>query len=177
MRKNMQESFIKKRDNKKWPVKIASFFTIVIFLGVFLSVSVISVSNYFSCESATKDYKISRAEKAEDSTGKFSDMLLKCQEHRQFYEKVFSTLSVTWFFGLPIFFVISFLAIWACVIRKHGILLGGSVGIIPPVIVASVLSPLWPLIVLATVFVSVFKDQCIEIIKDRYLEPFRVKTA
>ncbi len=173
----MKEPFIKKRDNKKWPVKIASFFTIVILLGVFLSVSAISLSNYFSCESATKDYKISRAARAEDSTGKFSDMLLKCQKHRQFDEKVFSTLSITWLFGLPIFFIVSFLAIWAYVIRKHGILLGGSVGIVPPVIIASVLVPFWPLIMLATVFVSAFKDQCIEIIKDRYLEPFRVKTA
>lgn len=101
------------------------------------------------------------------------DQRIKEHEERKKWDDFKNAIFVAWLSGLPVFFIGIFLLVWAYVIRKHGILIGGSIGIAPPVILASVLSPLWPLMMLVAIFVSVFKNQYVQVIKGVYLHPFR----
>lgn len=178
----MESLLTEKNTRKRSLNNIVAAFILTLALGGFLSIVTISMLNSARCDASTKEYKMTPKNDGDNmdllklpkkDQSKFIGMLDNCKKQREFDSKIFSKSSSIYLLVFPIVFISVFLGAWAYAIGKYGFLIGGSIGILPPIIIAFVLSLLWPLMILTLLFLVAFKTQYIEIAKEIFSSPFR----
>lgn len=78
-------------------------------------------------------------------------------------------LIVSYFVGLVITFIFIFFLSWVYSIAKHGFLLGGSLGTVPSIIAGIVFMWTWPLWVVLSIYVWLFRPEWLPLIKAKII--------